>query len=94
MIEISKIKSSKILREIPGKRRVIDAIIDGEKIIVKYFNKRKVVEASYDKEALLLNFSIKKLIILKSLLEYSISMKLVLQPQRFIRLEYCQMNIT
>ena len=40
MVDISNIKSSKILREIPGKRRVIDAIIDGEKIIVKYFIKR------------------------------------------------------
>lgn len=40
MVDISNIKSPKILREIPGKRRVVDAIIDGEKIIVKYFNKR------------------------------------------------------
>ena len=40
MVDISNIKSSKILREIPGKRRVIEAIIDGEKIIVKYFSNR------------------------------------------------------
>ena len=37
MVDIVNLKISKVLREIPGKRRVVDAIIDNENFIVKFF---------------------------------------------------------
>ena len=37
MVDIVNLKISKVLREIPGKRRVVDAKIDNENFIVKFF---------------------------------------------------------
>ncbi len=40
MVDIVNLKILKVLREIPGKRRVVDAKIDGVNCIVKFFNNK------------------------------------------------------
>jgi len=40
MVDIFNLKILKVLREIPGKRRVVDAKIDGVNCIVKFFNNK------------------------------------------------------
>ncbi|MDA9913384.1 AarF/UbiB family protein [Methylophilaceae bacterium] len=40
MVDIVNLKILKVLREIPGKRRVVDAKIDGVSYIVKFFNNK------------------------------------------------------
>jgi tRNA A-37 threonylcarbamoyl transferase component Bud32 len=40
MVDIVNLKILKVLREIPGKRRVVDAKIDGVNFIVKFFNNK------------------------------------------------------
>lgn len=44
MIDINTLKITKVLRQIPGKRRVVEASSKGKNYIVKFFNKKNLYE--------------------------------------------------
>ena len=56
MVDINTFKITKVLRQIPGKRRVVEASSRGKNYIVKFFKKKNL----YEKEIKVRFISIKQ----------------------------------